>query len=102
MTTVENVESYSSPNGATYELKSARPSEALLQRRLKNKIYCIEDSLLFKRCSRCKEYWPADTEFFYSVKDDDGLNQWCKACYQEWRYPNGRKESKSQKQGAAA
>lgn len=37
-------------------------------------------------CSPCKEYWPADTEFFHSVPSQkDGLNGWCKACYAEWQ-----------------
>ena len=40
---------------------------------------------LEKRCPRCNEFWPADTEFFYSVPSKrDGLNDWCKACYREW------------------
>lgn len=89
-----DVSTYAAPNGATYELKIAKPSAEMLQRRLKSKIYCFEDALLMKRCARCRDYWPADTEFFYSVKVGDGINTWCKACYQEWRYPNGRKESK--------
>ncbi len=38
-----------------------------------------------KRCSKCAEYWPADTEFFHpSSLNTDGLNYWCKACYTEW------------------
>lgn len=92
-----NSDTYSSPNGAAYELKVANPSDEMLQKRLKNEIYRIEDDQLLKRCSRCKDYWPADTEFFYSVKAGDGLNQWCKACYQEWRYPNGRKGTETTK-----
>lgn len=31
-----------------------------------------------KRCNKCLEWWPADTEFFY--KNKAGLHQWCKAC----------------------
>lgn len=84
-------ETYSAPNGSTFETKKAMPSETMLRKRLVNGVYRQEECGLFKRCSRCKEYWPADSEFFYSVKSGDGLNQWCKACYQEWRYPNGRK-----------
>lgn len=39
-----------------------------------------------KRCPRCNEYWPADTDFFYSQKGKkDGLHDWCKACYTAWR-----------------
>jgi len=33
-------------------------------------------------CPRCKEFWPADTEFFHSTPSHrDGLAFWCKACY---------------------
>ncbi|TCS35830.1 hypothetical protein EDC30_109129 [Paucimonas lemoignei] len=88
------ISTFTAPNGATYEAKSANPTDDVLARRLKKGIYRYEDDELYKRCSRCKDYWPADTEFFYQVKGDDGLNQWCKACYQEWRYPNGRKAEK--------
>lgn len=36
------------------------------------------------RCSRCREWWPADSEFFY--KQSDGQpHSFCKACYSEWR-----------------
>lgn len=43
-----------------------------------------EDGELEKMCTRCKEYWPADTEFFY--KSGDGLHTWCKACVQDWKH----------------
>lgn len=37
-------------------------------------------------CSRCREWWPADGEFFYTSSGTrDGLHDWCKACYREWR-----------------
>lgn len=37
-----------------------------------------------KLCKKCWEYWPADTEFFYSSsKHNDGLATACKACYSE-------------------
>lgn len=29
-------------------------------------------------CTRCREYWPADSEFFH--KGHGGLHTWCKAC----------------------
>ena len=39
-----------------------------------------------KRCSKCHEYWPADSEFFMRRKDSkDGLDGYCKACRQESR-----------------
>jgi hypothetical protein len=31
------------------------------------------------RCSKCKKYWPADSEFFHVSKGV--LHCWCKACY---------------------
>lgn len=81
---------YAAPNGAAYTLKVATPTEKLLALRLKSGAYKYEDGELFKRCSRCRDHWPADSEFFYSTKGSDGLNDWCKACYHENRYPNGR------------
>jgi hypothetical protein len=49
-----------------------------------------EDGELEKRCSICREYWPADTEFFYQSTSTDGLHTYCKACYYEHRWPSGR------------
>jgi hypothetical protein len=37
-----------------------------------------------KRCSRCGEWWPADTEFFN--RQGAGLHCWCKACVIERCY----------------
>lgn len=91
---------YFASNGAEYQVKSAKCSALLYSKRIKSGLYKEEDGQLLKRCSRCKEHWPADTEFFYSVKKGDGLNEWCKACYQEWRYPNGRKIKPQSNQGA--
>lgn len=34
------------------------------------------------RCSKCREYYPADTEFFFSQPNSaGGLHCYCKACY---------------------
>ncbi len=52
--------------------------------------YRIEEGVLEKRCSRCKDYWPADLEFFYRAHKGDGLHTYCKACYVEVRFPSGR------------
>lgn len=40
-----------------------------------------------KRCSKCREWWPADLEFFHANPNGGhlGLNYQCKACYEEWR-----------------
>jgi hypothetical protein len=96
---VAEMTAYSAPNGGEYQIVIAMPSAALLQKRLKNGLYLMEDEQLLKRCSRCKEHWPADSEFFYVVKSTrDGLYDWCKACYQEWRYPTGRNTTQDKKQ----
>lgn len=39
-----------------------------------------------KRCTKCGEYWPADTEFFYRGNGKDGLHTWCKACVNDETY----------------
>jgi hypothetical protein len=58
----------------------------LTRNRLNNGIAIFTEAGREKRCSKCKEYWPADTEFFYPAKRElDGLNPWCKACYRENR-----------------
>jgi hypothetical protein len=75
---------------AAKELKRAAPDERLLALRLQKGSYKFDCGEMHKRCSRCKEYWPADSEFFYSAATRDGLNDWCKACYIENRYPTGR------------
>jgi hypothetical protein len=31
------------------------------------------------QCAKCKEFWPADLEFFYFK--DGRPHSWCKACY---------------------
>ena len=37
---------------------------------------------LERRCTRCGEYWPADTEFFYFQPSAcGGLNCYCHDCY---------------------
>jgi RNase P subunit RPR2 len=49
-----------------------------------------EDYDAFEReCSRCREWWPADKEFFFSG-GHGALMTICKACYLQRRYPNGR------------
>lgn len=73
------------------DIVHANCSPELLARRLLSGLFRMEDDGLYKRCSRCKDYWPADSEFFYSNHGTpDGLNPWCKACYLENRYPEGR------------
>jgi len=59
----------------------------LMAKRLASGIYRkADDGTLEKRCSRCREYLPADNEFFYAARcTPDGLYRWCKACYLDWR-----------------
>lgn len=45
---------------------------------------------LEKRCADCKDYWPADSEFFFTGTYSDRLSTYCKACYIARRWPNGR------------
>lgn len=33
------------------------------------------------QCSRCEEFFPADTEFFFASKGK--VHSWCKACHSE-------------------
>jgi hypothetical protein len=41
---------------------------------------------LEKYCTACKEWWPADREFWYAnANHSTRLAQWCKACYSERR-----------------
>lgn len=72
--------------------KPAAPSAALMAIGLVTGKYQYQDDELHKRCSGCGEYWPADTEFFFAAKEGDRLNNKCRACYTERRWPNGRKD----------
>lgn len=74
------------------QIKLASMAPTLLSKRLRSgKCRFDEFGTLEKQCSRCKEYWPADTEFFYATSSTgDGLHNWCMACYIENRYPNTR------------
>ena len=70
--------------GMTY--KQATPDDKTLARRIKRGVYAYFDGLLHKRCLVCKEYWPADTEFFYDSKTHhDGIGDTCRACSCEQR-----------------
>ena len=75
---------------------SQRPQDSTLgSRLLRDAMYGPE-----KLCTRCDEWWPADTEFFYPQADAaGGLFYWCKACYAEWK--RGRAAVKRQGQHAA-
>jgi hypothetical protein len=37
-------------------------------------------------CTKCREFWPADGEFFYrDTGGVRGLTAWCRACFWETR-----------------
>ena len=77
----------------------ARVAPRLLLCRLADGVYRLNDELdLEKRCPRCREYWPADSEFFYrNGSEGDGLYRWCKACFREWF--GARRLAMAQRQG---
>lgn len=58
------------------------PDPRLLERWLKKGAYRLGDIGLEKRCTICCEYWPADTEFFFTAPGTPGgLLSSCKDCY---------------------
>jgi hypothetical protein len=59
----------------------------LIVKRLNSGAYRRDaDGALEKRCTVCRDYWPADSEFFYAGRSEsDGLHSHCKACYIELR-----------------
>ncbi len=66
-------------------------SQRLLDIGLASGRYQYEDGELQKRCSACREYWPADSEFFHGCSaNPDGLHNYCRACYCDQRWPQGR------------
>ena len=53
-----------------------------------------EDGELERFCPRCREWWPADKEFFFSSgHNGDELHAWCKACYLERRRERRREKA---------
>ena len=67
------------------------PDKRALQNRLASGSYRYAGGELERRCSTCRDYWPADTEFFHTAASDaSGLHCYCRACYEDRRYPEGR------------
>lgn len=53
-----------------------------------------EEGWIERQCSRCKEWWPATRDFFYSSGTDSAkLHSMCRACYLE-RLAERRKRRK--------
>lgn len=53
-----------------------------------------------KQCTKCKEKYPATTEYFYKQKrTKDGLAPWCKKCRLEYqkKYQNEHKEEQKKR-----
>lgn len=76
----------------------ACPTPVVKARGLASGTYREAAEGLEKRCTRCQDYWPADSEFFYANRGkSDGLGGTCKACYLENRYPDGRRQPQPQK-----
>jgi hypothetical protein len=42
------------------------------------------------RCAKCREFWPADPEFYF-IQTDGRPHSWCKACYIEERVAKGQR-----------
>lgn len=59
----------------------------LLAKRLRAGRCVVTDIGLEKRCAKCGAFWPMDTEFWFPSKTEDGLFQWCRACYISQRWP---------------
>ena len=38
-----------------------------------------------RQCARCREWWPANREFFHASRRPIGLQVYCKACAVEHR-----------------
>ena len=83
--TSEAAAAYVGSNGATYQIIYAQCAPSLYAKRIKCGLYREDAAGLEKRCSRCREYWPADSEFFPTSNRSDGLHDWCKACHSEYR-----------------
>jgi hypothetical protein len=57
-------------------------SPAARAKRLRRGVYRLDEAgILEKRCGRCREYWPADTEFYYYHAGV--LSSYCRACNHE-------------------
>lgn len=53
------------------------------------------------QCSKCRDYWPADPEFFYPGKDQFGFHSWCKACYDANRREKRQQPSDDRAEGSS-
>jgi hypothetical protein len=57
-------------------------SRRLREKRINRGTYRLDETgMLEKRCGRCGEHWPADTEFYYLHGGE--LSSYCRACNHE-------------------
>lgn len=63
------------------------PADTLARRLRAGKYRYDDDGFLEKSCSRCGEFWPADTEFYQTTSEPGrvGLGTYCKACMVEYK-----------------
>jgi len=59
-----------------------QPTERALAAGLRSGKYRQADYGLEQRCTQCGEYWPCDSEFFYT-RGKGRLASECKACFRE-------------------
>ncbi len=53
----------------------------IFSKRKNNNTMIIGEECLEKMCSRCNEFYPMTTDFWYKAKKSaDGCFSWCKAC----------------------
>lgn len=59
------------------------PPAQYLEKMLERGVYVFSEvGELERLCNLCDEYWPADTEFWFTApRDKGGLFYCCKACY---------------------
>jgi hypothetical protein len=67
-------------------VKGVIPKDKTFKKWLSSGKYRLDESLeIEKRCFTCREYFPADTEFFYLSNTADRLDANCVVCYEEKR-----------------
>lgn len=82
--------------------KASRPQECVLQSALTNNFFrrkAMATKIILKQCSKCKQDFPATTEYFHTHKGrKDGLYSSCKRCKRQYhrRYDKEHKVERLQ------
>ena len=64
----------------------------IIARYIRRGKYKHTDLGLERECSKCKEFWPADTEFWQAQKGQlDGFTSQCKACLNDTKTERRRR-----------